>query len=143
LAALAAAALPVHATTYTPGEFVTFEARVWGAAPDGANAATFLFNNFDAAFPQLPAESILSGDHYLAVGVPESDDLLGPHGLFGLSEPDPPFSMVLDSAFGVNYYLETATGVAADHDAPLGPRPSSPMMFSTRVARQPPSRQRD
>ena len=55
IATLALATIPAQATTYTAGEFVTFEATVWGAAPDGANAASLLENNFNSVYPQFPS----------------------------------------------------------------------------------------
>jgi hypothetical protein len=100
LAALAAAALPARATTYTPGEFVTFEASVWGAAPDGFNAGTVLENNFDTVYPN--ASSGEGG--YLAVGVPTATALLG------LFDPNPPFSLIFIDGANVNGFL----GLASD-----------------------------
>ena len=62
LAALMLAALPAHATTYIPGEFVTFDQSAWGSAPDGFNAATLLENNFDTIFAPFGG--------YMEMGVP-------------------------------------------------------------------------
>jgi hypothetical protein len=75
LAAVVVVAAPAHATTYTPGEFVTFEANVWGVPADGFNAASLLENNFDTVFPQIPQPSAGSGP-YLAVGIPDAQTLI-------------------------------------------------------------------
>jgi hypothetical protein len=63
LAVLSLAALPVQASTFTDGEFVTYAQSVWGNDPDGdpAQPATLLENEFDTVFG--PSE-------VLEVGVP-------------------------------------------------------------------------
>ena len=102
IATLALATIPAQATTYTAGEFVTFEATVWGAAPDGANAASLLENNFDSVYPQIPQPSVGYGS-YLAVGVPDAETL------FGTADPNLPFSIILSSGEDVQIFLQVAT----------------------------------
>ena len=106
-AALVLAALPTHATTYTPGEFVTFDASVWAVPADGFNAATLLETNFDAVFPQIPQPSLGYGA-YLAIGVPNAAALLN-----GV-DSYPPFSLILSDTYGsggfdVQFFLGLAT----------------------------------
>ena len=106
LAALTLGAVPVHATTYTAGEFVTFTAGAWGTPPDGFNAASLLNNNFGAVFPQIPQPSFGSGP-YLAVGIVNSDALVGE------ADPFRPFSIILTDP---QYFLETATTISGYPD---------------------------
>jgi PEP-CTERM motif-containing protein len=85
-AALAIAALPAHAATFTPGEFVTYAQEEYGTfsrtgEPFNPAVATLLENNFDTLY--APFEDLLE------VGVP------GPAG----------FSMIFDSADAVIAYL--------------------------------------
>jgi hypothetical protein len=57
LAALALAARPAHATTFTLGEFVSYSQGSWGQDPAcnqfGCNAAAVLENNFDSVFARF------------------------------------------------------------------------------------------
>ena len=57
LAALALAAPPGHATTFTLGEFVSYSEGSWGQDPAcnqfGCNAAAVLENNFDSVFARF------------------------------------------------------------------------------------------
>jgi hypothetical protein len=50
LAALALAALPARATTFTEGEFVTWSQGAWGEDPSPGNIAFSLEQNFDSVF---------------------------------------------------------------------------------------------
>ena len=106
LAALTLGAVPVHATTYTAGEFVTFTAGAWVTPPDGFNAASLLNNNFGAVFPQISQPSFGSGP-YLAVGIVNSDALVGE------ADPFRPFS---NAPTDPQYFLETATTISGYPD---------------------------
>ena len=80
LAALALAALPAHATTFTLGEFVSYSQGSWGQDPAcnqfGCNAAAVLENNFDSIFARF--------NGLVEVGVP------GPAGFSVIFDgPDP------------------------------------------------------
>jgi hypothetical protein len=81
VAALALAALPAHAPTFTDGEFVTGSQGLWGTDPNGFNISTMLENEFDTVFA--------SEGGFLGVGVP------GPAG----------FSMTFLNADSVIAYL--------------------------------------
>ena len=61
LAALSFAALPTRATTFTAGEFVTFNQGEWGETPAGGNVGAMLENNFDSIF--APSDLLEVGIH--------------------------------------------------------------------------------
>ncbi|MGA9865136.1 MAG: PEP-CTERM sorting domain-containing protein [Acetobacteraceae bacterium] len=97
MAALSLAAVPAHATNFTPGEFVTGSQVEWGEDPTPTNIAGILESKFDSVF--APSD-------LLEVGIP------GPAG----------FSMIFDSADAVTAYLPAggAPGpLTADLDDPI------------------------
>ena len=106
LAALTLGAVPVHATTYTAGEFVTFTAGAWGTPPDGFNAASLLNNNFGAVFPQIPA-ALVWFRPYLRWELSTRTRSLARRILFGRSRP---------SSTDPQYFLETATTISGYPD---------------------------
>jgi PEP-CTERM motif len=83
LAALALAALPGHATTFTPGEFVTWSQGAWGDDPAPGNISFLLESEFNSVF--APSD-------LLEVGI---------SGAAG-------FSMIFDSADAIITYLPTS-----------------------------------
>jgi PEP-CTERM motif len=83
LAALALVSLPAHATTFTDGEFVTFDQVEWGGNPSPGNISLVLETEFDSVF--APSGGLLE------VGIP------GPTG----------FSLIFDSADATITYLPT------------------------------------
>lgn len=80
LAALPLAALPVHATTFTDGEFVTWSQGGWGGDPAPGTISFLLETNFN---------SIFAPSGLLELGIPGSAG----------------FSMIFDSADAVIAYL--------------------------------------
>ena len=80
LAALALAALPTHATTFTDGEFVNADQPEWGDNPAPGNISFSLEQNFNSVF--APSQ-------LLEVGIP---------GAAG-------FSLIFDSADAIITYL--------------------------------------
>ncbi len=59
--ALSLAAFPALATTFTAGEFVTFNQGEWGETPAGGNVGAMLENNFDPIF--APSDLLEVGIH--------------------------------------------------------------------------------
>ncbi len=80
LAALSLAPFPVHASTFTNGEFVSFGQIAWGQTPAGQNSGTLLESRYDSVF--APSEQ-------LEVGIP------GPAG----------FSIIFDNPDDLSAYL--------------------------------------